>query len=165
MRCWLRRSAIPNPSRLTRNLSRSATFRPISSAKVGLATRDPCRNARPKSKAFVHLPAVSGSLDDAGQIGSTKSFPIASDCDWQQVGPLSCTSGAGPTADGWRQSAAGRGRARRKNEFSKSSPSERTPLRGRRQSASSLGQLRVRPKSPCLQATVVLALRCRALCG
>jgi hypothetical protein len=36
-----RRSAIRNPSRLTRNLSRSATCSPIPSAKGGLARRDP----------------------------------------------------------------------------------------------------------------------------
>src|SRR5262249_44127700 len=33
-----------------------------------LATRDPRRNARPKSKAFVHLLAVSGNLDNAGAL-------------------------------------------------------------------------------------------------
>src|SRR5215471_9905802 len=61
MRCWPRRSAIRNPSRLTRNLSRSATCSPIPSAKGGLGTRDPRQNGRPKSKAFVHLLAVSGT--------------------------------------------------------------------------------------------------------
>lgn len=54
---------------------------------------------------------------------------------------------------------------RRKIGPSKSSPFERPPLLGRHQSASSLGQSPVRPKSPCQQATVVLALRCRAQCG
>ena len=65
MRCWPRRSAIRNPSPSTRKLSRFATFSPIPSA--GLAIRDPRRNARPRSKASVHLPAVSGNLDNAGR--------------------------------------------------------------------------------------------------
>jgi hypothetical protein len=68
MRCWPRRSAIRNRSRLTRNLSRSATCSPLPSAKGGLATRDPRRNARPKLKAFVHLLAVSANLDNAGTL-------------------------------------------------------------------------------------------------
>jgi hypothetical protein len=54
--------AIRNPSRLTRKLSRFATFSPIPSA--GLARRDRHRNARSKSKATVHLPAASGNLDN-----------------------------------------------------------------------------------------------------
>ena len=65
MRCWPRRSAIRNPSRLTRKPNRFTTVSPIPSA--GLATRDPRRNARPRSKASVHLLAVSGNLDNAGK--------------------------------------------------------------------------------------------------
>ena len=67
MKCWRRQSAIRNPSRLTRNLSRTATSSPIPSAKSGLATRDPRRNARPKPKAFVRLPAASGNIDKCGR--------------------------------------------------------------------------------------------------
>ena len=66
MRCWPRRSVIRNPRPLTHNLNRSAKCSPIPSAKRGLATRDPHRNVRPKSNAFVHLLVVSGNLDNAG---------------------------------------------------------------------------------------------------
>jgi hypothetical protein len=55
------------PQPVNMQLSRSATCSPIPSAN-GLATRNPRRNARPKSKAFVHLLAVSGNLDNAGDL-------------------------------------------------------------------------------------------------
>jgi hypothetical protein len=52
-----------------------------------------------------------------------------------------------------------------RRELSDFSPFERTPLHGRRQSASGLGQSRVRPRNRCLQVAVVLVKRCRAQCG
>jgi hypothetical protein len=50
-------------------------------------------------------------------------------------------------------------------ELSDFNPFEVTPPLGRRQSASGLGQSRVRQRSPCLRAAVVLAWHFRAQCG